>query len=60
MATIRRISGLWFTERRFADPADASSTGKFEIIRLDKGDVTMALSTLEADTGIKVERSEEK
>jgi len=39
---------------------DASSTGKFEIIRLDKGDVTMALSTLEADTGIKVERSEEK
>lgn len=39
---------------------DASSTGKFEIIRLDKGDVTMALSTLEADTGIKVERLEEK
>ena len=39
---------------------DASGAGKFEIIRLDKGNVTMALATLEADTGIKVERSEEK
>ncbi len=39
---------------------DASGAGKFEIIRLDKGNVTMALATLEADTGIKMERSEEK
>ena len=39
---------------------DASGAGKFEIIRLDKGNVTLALATLEADTGIKVERSEEK
>jgi hypothetical protein len=40
--------------------ADASGAGKFEIIRLDKGNVTLALATLEADTGIKIERSEEK
>lgn len=40
--------------------SDASGAGKFEIIRLDKGNVTLALATLEADTGIKVERSEEK
>ncbi len=40
--------------------ADASGKGKFEIVRLDKGNFSMALATLEADTGIKVERTEER
>ena len=39
---------------------DASGQGKFEIVRLDKANFTRALATLEADTGIKVERSEER
>lgn len=39
---------------------EASGQGKFEIVRLDKGNFTMALATLEADTGIKVERTEER
>lgn len=38
---------------------DASGQGKFEIVRLDKKNFTLALATLEADTGIKVERTEE-
>lgn len=33
---------------------------KFEIVRLDKGNFSLALATLEADTGIKVERTEER
>lgn len=40
--------------------ADASGQGKFEIIRLDKGNFSLALATLEADTGIKIERTEER
>lgn len=40
--------------------ADASGQGKFEIIRLDKDNFTLALATLEADTGIKIERTEER
>lgn len=39
---------------------DASGQGKFEIVRFDKGNFSMALATLEADTGIKVERTEER
>jgi hypothetical protein len=39
---------------------DASGQGKFEIVRLDKGNFTIALATLEADTGIKIERTEER
>jgi hypothetical protein len=39
---------------------DASGQGKFEIVRLDKDNFARALATLEADTGIKVERSEER
>jgi hypothetical protein len=39
---------------------DASGEGKFEIVRLDKGNFTMALATLEADTGIKIDRTEER
>lgn len=38
---------------------DASGQGKFEIVRLDKGNFSLALATLEADTGVKVERSQE-
>ena len=40
--------------------ADASGQGKFEIVRLDKNNFSMALATLEADTGVKVERTEER
>lgn len=39
---------------------DASGQGKFEIVRLDKSNFAMALATLEADTGLKVERTEER
>lgn len=39
---------------------DATGQGKFEIVRLDKGNFTLALATLEADTGIKIERTEER
>lgn len=40
--------------------ADASGQGKFEIVRLDKDNFTMALAAIEADTGIKIERTEER
>jgi hypothetical protein len=33
---------------------------KLEIVRFDKGNFSMALATLEADAGIKVERTEER
>lgn len=39
---------------------DASGQGKFEIVRLDKRNFAMALATLEADTGISVQRTEER
>jgi hypothetical protein len=39
---------------------DGAGQGKFEIVRLDKRNFTMALATLEADTGIKIDRSEER
>jgi hypothetical protein len=39
---------------------DQAGQGKFEIVRLDKRNFTMALATLEADTGIKIDRSEER
>jgi hypothetical protein len=39
---------------------DASGTGKYQVLRLDKANVRMALETLEADTGIKIERTEER
>jgi hypothetical protein len=39
---------------------DGAGQGKFEIVRLDKRNFTMALATLEADTGMKIDRSEER
>ena len=40
--------------------ADAAGQGKFEIVRLDKDNVTTALAALEADTGIRIQRTEER
>jgi len=39
---------------------DAAGEGKFQIVRLDKNNVQAALNTIEADTGVKVERTEER
>jgi hypothetical protein len=39
---------------------DASGTGQYAIIRLDKSNFREALATAEAETGKKVERSEER
>jgi sporulation protein YlmC with PRC-barrel domain len=39
---------------------EASGEGKFQIVRLDKNNFRTALDTIEADTGVKVERSEER
>ena len=39
---------------------DASGQGKFEIVRLDKDNVTTALAALQADTGVHIERTEER
>ena len=39
---------------------DQSGDGKFQIVQLDKVNVRTALETIEADTGIKIERSQER
>jgi hypothetical protein len=39
---------------------DGVGGGKFHILRLDKNNAQTALNTIEADTGIKIERSEER
>ena len=39
---------------------DAAGEGKFQIVRLDKNNVQAALNTIEADTGVKIERTEER
>jgi hypothetical protein len=46
-----------FVTIQYSDP---SGQGRFEIVRLDKNNVQTALQTLEADTGVRVERSEER
>jgi hypothetical protein len=38
---------------------DASGEGKFQIVQLDKSNFRPALETLEADTGIKIDRASE-
>jgi hypothetical protein len=40
--------------------SDASGTGQYAIIRLDKSNFREALATVEAETGKKVERTEER
>jgi hypothetical protein len=39
---------------------DGAGGGKFQIVRLDKNNAQAALNTIEADTGIKIERTEER
>lgn len=39
---------------------EGSGEGKFQIVRLDKNNFRTALDTIEADTGVKVERTEER
>lgn len=39
---------------------DEAGQGQFAIVRLDKGNFREALATLESQTGVKVERTEEK
>ncbi len=39
---------------------DESGQGKFQIVRLDKDNVRVALDTLEADAGLTIDRSEER
>lgn len=40
--------------------SDKSGEGKFQIVQLDKKNFRTALETIEADTGIKIERAEER
>ena len=39
---------------------DGSGTGQFVVVRLDKSNVRGALDALEADSGIRIERIEER
>jgi hypothetical protein len=39
---------------------DTPGDGKFQIVQLDKSNVRTALETIEADTGIKIDRSAER
>ena len=40
--------------------AGLSGEGKYQIVRLDKNNVRVALDTIEADTGVTIARSEER